>query len=169
MPRHDWGEHAPVGALARLQGGDDLRDRPVAEPGGLVGCQVGADEGAKPRHLEADVGAAKEPRLIRLAEEVSRRVAVVAAGDRDQVLAARELLVGGRGLRLGGRDGGHDSERRERGGGAKRQTHVTSLATTNHWGDCSALPLRSAADALCRSFASLWKPYPRGPWNTWPR
>ena len=95
MPRHDRRQHAAVRPGALLESGDDLGVGPGAKPGLLVGCQVGAMKDAEARNLEADVGAAEKARHVGLAEEVARRVAVVAAGDVHQILAPLDRRIGG--------------------------------------------------------------------------
>jgi hypothetical protein len=50
-------------------------------------------EGPKPRNLETDIGAAEEARHVGLAEEISRRMAVGAAPERDQIFSALDLLA----------------------------------------------------------------------------
>ena len=94
VPGHDRRELAPVRPHAGLQRGDDLFRAPVAEAG-LVGRQIGADEDAEPGNFKSDIRAAKKARHVRLAEKVSRGVAVVAPGDRDEIFAARDLGVVG--------------------------------------------------------------------------
>ena len=98
--------------MTLLDRGDDLRVGPAAEAGLLVRRQVGADEGAEARQLEADVGAAEVARHVRIAEEVARRVAVVATRDGDEILAARDRRgIGGIG------DQGHAESGQRRGDG----------------------------------------------------
>src|SRR5262245_28399733 len=77
-PRHDRRQDAAVWPHTGLQRGDDLGARPGAKPGFLVGREVWAMEDAKIRDLESDLGAAEIARHVRFAEEIARRVTVVA-------------------------------------------------------------------------------------------
>src|SRR6185437_10192479 len=73
-------------------------------------------ERAEARQLEADVGAAEIARHVGLAEEIARRVAVVAARDGDEVLAACDgRRVGG--LGNCGRQQGRTQSGQRRGDG----------------------------------------------------
>src|ERR1700753_1840454 len=61
----------------------------LPSPGSLSDCRVGTEDGPEPRHSGPDVGAAKVAGHIGLAEEVARRVAVMAARDGDEIFAPR--------------------------------------------------------------------------------
>jgi hypothetical protein len=94
-PRHDRGEHPSVGTPSRFQRCHDLFDVPVADTGLPVRRDVGPGEGAEPRNLEGDVGAAEKLRHIRLAKEVPRRMAVAASGKGEQVFASFDAGISG--------------------------------------------------------------------------
>src|SRR5581483_6381916 len=74
---------------------------PAAETRLLVGREVGPVEHAEARNLEAHLRPAERACHVRLAEEVSGRVAIDAAAEWHEVLAARDLDP--RRLRPGGR------------------------------------------------------------------
>ena len=81
-PRHDWrqvrGHPAACRSAMRQY---DLIDRPLAETGVRIGCQIRAVEYAKAWNLEAYLRAAEITRHVRLAEEIPRRVAVDTASE----------------------------------------------------------------------------------------
>jgi hypothetical protein len=95
VPRHDRGKDAAVRPLSRLQDDHDLLQGPVANPGFLVRRDVSPCERAEPRYLECHIRPTEKLRHIRLSEEISRRMAIVATSESDQVLAPVDLRVSG--------------------------------------------------------------------------
>ena len=111
LPGHDRGELAALRSGPGRNCSNDLIVGPFAQACPIVGGQVRAGEHAKPGDCETDLRAAERARKIGLAEKSARRVAVVAAADRDQIFAARDLVFVGQ--RCGGptKDGYHRKER----------------------------------------------------------
>ena len=109
-PRHDRRELAAVRPSAGLERRRDLRLGPFAEPGLRIRRQIRRDEGAEAGDFKAHVRTAEIARHIRLAEKISRRVAVETTAEGHEIFAAFDgLLVGsGRGSRR------HQRHRRSR-------------------------------------------------------
>ena len=81
VPRHDRRQDAAVRPFTGLHRLHDLLRGPTTDAGLFVGCDVWAHEDTLHRNLEAHIRAAEKARHVGIAEEVSRRVAVVAAAD----------------------------------------------------------------------------------------
>jgi hypothetical protein len=57
--------------------------------------QVGAVKHAKPGDFEANLGACEITSRVRFAEEIARRMAIIATGNARQILATLDLRVVG--------------------------------------------------------------------------
>src|SRR5205814_7608370 len=88
VPRHDRRQDAAVRPFTALYRLHDLLPGPATDAGLFVGCDVRADKDTLTRNLEAHIRAAEKARHVGIPEEVSRRVAVVAAAERDEIFAA---------------------------------------------------------------------------------
>ncbi len=91
LPRHDRREPSSIRPDARRERGDDLFVGPVAEPRRLVRREIAADKSAKTRNRESDIRAREPARKVRFAEEIARRVTVIAARDGHEILAPLDL------------------------------------------------------------------------------
>ena len=91
---HDGRQLAAVRALPGRDRRSDLFVGPRAEASFLIRRDVSAIEYAEARNLEAYIRSAEKFIFVRLAEEKSRRMAVVATGDDDQVCAPFDRQLG---------------------------------------------------------------------------
>src|SRR6185312_1537030 len=93
--------------------GDDLLDRPVAEPGLLIGRRVRPVEHAEPRKLKTDGRAAKVALHVRLADKAARRVTVGTRNNVDEILAALNLRARACGLSAAQRNAKRNGDKRQ--------------------------------------------------------
>jgi hypothetical protein len=94
MPGRDRRKSAAVRPRSYLQGRDDPLRGPVADARLPVRRDVSSGERAEARNLECYARPTKELRHIRLAEEISRRMAIIAQSESDQIFASVGVRVG---------------------------------------------------------------------------
>src|SRR5579863_487469 len=80
-PRHDRRENTPVGAHPGRERGGDLRVRPRAQAGFLIGGEVWPDKNTQIGDFEPDIGPAEIARHVRFAKEIAGRMTIEAATD----------------------------------------------------------------------------------------
>jgi hypothetical protein len=97
LPRHDGSKPSSIRPNARGDSRDDLIIGPAAKAGFLVWRQIAPDDGPDAGNRESDIGTCQRAGKVRLAQEIARRMAVVAAGDGGEILATLDLRVCRRG------------------------------------------------------------------------